>query len=113
MDDTGGGRGNQAKGVDVGHDIVSPALLLLGGNGELIILDNLVGFHLLDGFGADRKSKLCSHDSVNLDVLLQLPPISVEARLSRTFLSLREPGPKLSPCGEALPGREEVLHLIA
>lgn len=113
MDDTGGGGGNQAKGVDVGHDIVSAALLLLGGNGELVILDNLVGLHLLDGLGGDRKSKLCSHDSVNLGVLLQLPPISVEPQLSRTFLSLREPGPKLSPCGEALPGGEEVLHLIA
>lgn len=65
VNDTSGGGGNQAKGMDVGHDIVSPALLLLGGNGELVILDNLVGLHLLDSLGGDRKSKLCSQNSVN------------------------------------------------
>ena len=112
VDDTGGGGGNLTKGVDVGHDIVSAALLLLGGNGELVILDDLVGLHLLNSIGSDRKSELCSHDSVNLDAFLH-PMSAMARRLCRTFLGLREPGPKLSPCGETLAGREEVLHLIA
>ena len=108
VDDTGSGGGNQAEGMDVGHDIVSAALLLLGGNSELVILDDLVGLHLLDSIGSDRKSELCSHDSVNLH-----PMSAVARRLCRTFLGLREPGPKLSPCGETLARGKEVLHLSA
>jgi hypothetical protein len=32
---------------------------------------------------------------------------------SRTFLGLSEPGPKLSPSGETLARRKEILHLSA
>lgn len=58
VDDTGSSGSNLAKGVDVGHDVVTAALLLLGGNGELVILDGGVSLHLLESLIADGKSKL-------------------------------------------------------
>lgn len=58
VDDTGGGRGDEAEGVDVGHDIVSAALLFLGGDLEFGVLNDGVGLHLLNGFVGDGKSEL-------------------------------------------------------
>jgi hypothetical protein len=74
VDDTSGSGGHQTVGVDVGHNIVAAALLLLGGDGELVILNDLVGLHLLDSVGRDRKSELYSHDSVNLDIYIRCRP---------------------------------------
>jgi hypothetical protein len=66
VDDTGGGGGNEAESVNVGHDIVTAALLLLGGDLELIVLDGGVRLHLLNGLIGDRKAKLYrSNDPVN------------------------------------------------
>jgi hypothetical protein len=37
---------------------VSPALLLLGRHGELVVLNGDVGLHLLDGFVGNGESQL-------------------------------------------------------
>lgn len=58
VDDTSGGRGDLAKGVDVSHDIVSAALLFFSGNLELVILDGGVSLHLLDSLVGDWQAEL-------------------------------------------------------
>jgi hypothetical protein len=58
VNDTGSSWGDLAKGVDVSHDIVSAALLLLGGNLELVILDGGVSLHLLDSLIGDWQAEL-------------------------------------------------------
>lgn len=65
VDDTSRGRGDLTKSVDVGHDIVSPALLLLGGYLELVVLDRGMGLHLLDRLICNGKAELYNHDRVN------------------------------------------------
>jgi type IV secretory pathway TrbD component len=42
----------------VGHDIVTAALLLLGGNRELVILDGGMCLHLLDSLVGDGQAEL-------------------------------------------------------
>ena len=66
VNDTSGSRGNLAKGVNVGHDIVTTALLLLGGDLEFSVLNGGMGLHLLNGLIGDRKSQLYrNNDRVN------------------------------------------------
>lgn len=48
VDDSGSCWCDLSVGVNVGHDIVSSALLLLGGNLEFVVLDGDVGLHLLE-----------------------------------------------------------------
>ena len=50
VDDTGSGGRHQTVRVDVGHDIVTPALLLKSSRRELIILNALVLLQLVNGF---------------------------------------------------------------
>lgn len=59
VNDTGGGGGDLTVGVDVGHDIVSPALLLLSGNFELLILNGEVSLHLLNCLVGDGETEFC------------------------------------------------------
>lgn len=65
MDDTSSSRGDLAESMNVGHDIVSPALLLLGGNLEFVVLDRGMGLHLLNRLIGNGKSKLYNQDRVN------------------------------------------------
>jgi len=66
VNDTSRGGGNLAEGVNVGHDIVTTALLLLGGDLELGVLDGGMSLHLLNSLIGDRKSQLYrSNDPVN------------------------------------------------
>ena len=58
VNDTSSGRSDLAEGVDVSHDIVSAALLLLGCNLELVILDGGMSLHLLDSLVGDGQSEL-------------------------------------------------------
>jgi len=87
VDDTGSSRGNLAKGVDVGHDIVSPALLLFGGNLELLVLNGGVSLHLLNRIIGDRKAEFCK--VMIMSILLSLffctpspPPVTSDVGLS-------------------------------
>lgn len=43
-------RSDLTVGMDMCHHVVSPPLLFLGGDLELVILDRCVGSHLLDCF---------------------------------------------------------------
>jgi hypothetical protein len=54
----------------VGHDIVSAALLLLGGNPELVILDGGMSLHLLDGLVGDGQSELYNMTNESIEWLL-------------------------------------------
>ena len=60
VDDTGRGGGNLTVGVNVGHDIVSPALFLLSSNCKLVILNDEVSLHLLNGLIGNVETNLCS-----------------------------------------------------
>lgn len=66
--------------------IPSPGLFL-GGNGKLLILDNLVDLHLVQGLIGNGETQF--------------------------LLRLHEPDPELAPCAHAHARREQVLHLIA
>jgi hypothetical protein len=86
MDDTGRLRCNETVSVNVGHDIVAPALLLESGRSKLIVLDALVVLQLSNGLLRDVKTKLT--------------------------LRLGEVDPKLSPGAETVARRKDVLHLL-
>lgn len=87
MDDASSSRRSQTKSVHMRHDIVSPALLLLGGNREFLILDDEVCAHLLNSGVRNVQAKL--------------------------LLRLGEREPELAPGGETSPRREELLHRLA
>ena len=86
MDDTSSLRCNKTVGVNVGHDIVAPALLLESGRSEFVVLDTLVLLQLSNGFLGNVETELT--------------------------LRLGEVDPELSPGAEAVARREEVLHLL-
>ena len=65
VDDSCSSGSDLTEGVDVGHDIVSATLLLLGGDLELVVLDRGMSLHLLNCLIGDGKSKLCRHNPVN------------------------------------------------
>ena len=116
VDDTGSSGSNLAKGVDVGHDIVATTLLLLGGNGELVVLDGGVGLHLLESLIADGKSKLYISKTQSIECfafrIFTISSIYPSVQ-SRTFLGLGQPDPKLAPGGESHARGKEILHLSA
>lgn len=58
VDDARGSRGDLSVRVDVSHDIVSPALLLLCGNLEFLVLDCRMRLHLGNGVIGNRETKL-------------------------------------------------------
>lgn len=58
VDDARRSRGDLSVRVDVGHDIVSPALFLLRGNLELLVLDRSMRLHLGNGVIGDRETEL-------------------------------------------------------
>lgn len=72
VNDTSSSRGDLAKGMDVGHDIVSAALLLLGGNLEFLVLDGGVSLHLLNRIFGDRKAELCNIMTMSIDFAFSL-----------------------------------------
>lgn len=72
--------------MNVGHNIVAPALLLESGSSKLIVFDTLVRLQLSNGFLRDVKTKLT--------------------------LRLGEVDPELSPGAETVARREDVLHLL-
>jgi hypothetical protein len=86
MDDTGRLRCNETVSVNVGHDIVAPALLLESGSSKLIVLNTLVRLQLSNGLLRDVETKLT--------------------------LRLGEVDPELSPGAETVAGRKDVLHLL-
>lgn len=63
VDDTGGSGGNLAERMNVSHDVVPPALLLLGGNLELVILNGEVGLHLLNGIAGNGQTEFYASES--------------------------------------------------
>lgn len=60
VDDSGSSRSDLTIGMDVSHDIVSTALLLLSGNLEFVVLNGEVSLHLLNGLVGDRQTQLCT-----------------------------------------------------
>lgn len=86
VDDTRSSRGVLLEGVDVRHDVVPHALLLIGSNLEGLVADDEVGADGVEGLVGDL----------------------VDAQL---LLSLGQPEPELAPRRVALARREDLAHL--
>lgn len=86
VDDASRRGSDLSVGVDVGHDVVTADLLLLGSDGKVLVRHGQMSGHLGQGLVGD---------AINADLLL----------------GLGKPVPELAPSGMAGPGSEELLHL--
>lgn len=108
MNDTCSGRSDLAEGVDVGHDIVSAALLLLGGNLELIVLDGGMSLHLLDSLVGDGQSELYNMTNESIEWLLISIPIKITSDVGESsFYPLMLPSSEFSYLSETRRARSK------